>query len=72
LTALRSGRGRTNAPIPLPASQPGTAGYRVGDELFRAELNGGGLGKPLAIASGDEVVQAHWAFLSSEGPESGH
>jgi hypothetical protein len=46
--------------------------YRVNDELFRAELNGGGLGKPLAIASGDEVVQAHWAFLSSDGPESGH
>jgi len=40
--------------------------YRVNDQLFRADLDAGGLGKPLMIASGEMIVQAHWAFLGSE------
>jgi hypothetical protein len=36
--------------------------YRLNDELFRAELSAGGIGKPLMIASGAAAVQAHWAF----------
>jgi hypothetical protein len=39
--------------------------YRVNDELYRAPIVHGGLGQPVRIASGGEVVQAHWAFLSS-------
>ncbi len=38
--------------------------YRVNDELYRAEIRGQGLGSPIKLAGGAEIVQAHWAFLA--------
>jgi hypothetical protein len=39
--------------------------YRVNDVLYRCPLNGSALGESVVLASGDEIVQAHWAFLAS-------
>ncbi len=39
--------------------------YRVNDEVFRCPIIGGALGKPLLLASGLAIYQAHWAFLSA-------
>lgn len=43
----------------------GTVFYRVNDALYRCPLNGSALGEPVMLASGKEIVQAHWAFLAS-------
>jgi hypothetical protein len=37
--------------------------YRVNDSLYRASVSAAGLGKPVKLAEGAEIVQAHWAFL---------
>ena len=39
--------------------------YRVNDVLYRCPLNGSALGESVVLASGGEIVQAHWAFLAS-------
>jgi hypothetical protein len=44
--------------------------YRVDDQLFRSDLNAGGPGKPQMLASGEAIIQAHWAFLSSGGGQN--
>jgi hypothetical protein len=38
--------------------------YRVNDALYRAPFSVAGLGRAVKLAEGDEIVQAHWAFLS--------
>jgi hypothetical protein len=40
--------------------------YRVNDVLYRSAISAGGLGMRVKLAEGAEIVQAHWAFLSTE------